>query len=1078
MRIGYLKSAGRRGGTAFALAAGLFLLGVGGSNAWAGVDCKTATNIVCRAEPLFPGEQVDTQALDDLGSTGAPDDDLLAVLQHLETATGNDAAKTRGRALAIIDGSTGPLASDDKDFLSGKAYAGMPLLNTEKTSAMKVRTVPAGERTVDVHEVRYGDHALLDTSMLRFDAADMDDPFTIRWYITELGTSFGGQLSPAGVPTSGPAANALLEPLAPPALLTGTMAHNRFHPAGDTQVESTPTPDHEEETRIATQMIEVPMPSPNKLGGGILDPNLTPGHETFAQIAVGQVHDEADPADPDPILPADADDVARASTLWQIRDALEADRPLDPDLVANLVAAMRSRDALPIPSLAADANLGVAFANAEAYISKRGLRVAPGGSVSLALTNLDNVDRTVTIRQLRDRSAVESRDKDLGVTSWGAFTTDVVKTVDLQAGMTQPKVVTVTPDSSAYSLWIGDMRGGDQAGTAIELDRGPRQQSLELGLGPVKPLHEARDKGGNMWVTLANSDEVVRLSNVDGSLSDAKVDRFPIPGGIVADPPPPTNPPSAPTPVLGPGDVAIDSHGIVWVTLVTANQIARIDPAQTTPGTTDGIDIIRLKPCTDATCRQALVPGAAAALLSRLPLQMKLRMDRAGNTELFFSEQAADAIGALRMARDGRKLDEQHFNCVCLQPLGIALDPNGDIWYSEGTSNRIGRMTLDPSDPFNALLVRPKHYDIPHPVQEFVPGGGNTPTCGAPGEPACQPAQPLPNPALTTLPHSVALDRAGRVWYTGEASETIGYLDPKQATPNTSDGFHDTPGPENEFGRALAPADLAIDASGTAYIADEYGDQIATAKIAADGSIHGQFGYRPTGRNSLTDSPLIAPNGDLWFIEGGANLITRISGVAAPTPPGDVLTAPAAQSTPAPRGDAPGPVPPAAAPAAPKTTAQPTAKCSTGRWLTRTGSGRKVRRALPLLGLSAADARRCLGRPAGRTRTDGAETWTYRGLKIEISRGKVIAFTLLRAGLGSSPDRAQVGARVDSFRRALGALARTPGGGYRGVVSVGTRDAADVRLTVKRGRVARVTVALTSRGKLDRAGLRLLRQVR
>jgi hypothetical protein len=195
-----------------------------------------------------------------------------------------------------------------------------------------------------------------------------------------------------------------------------------------------------------------------------------------------------------------------------------------------------------------------------------------------------------------------------------------------------------------------------------------------------------------------------------------------------------------------------------------------------------------------------------------------------------------------------------------------------------------------------------------------------------------------------------------------------------------------------------------------------------------------------------------------------------------------VLTAPAAPSTPAPRADAPAPAPPAAgAPApAPKTKAKVkrTAKCSTGRWLTRTGSGRKARRALPLLGLSAADARRCLGRPAARTRTDGAETWTYRGLKLEISRGKIIAFTLLRAGLGSSPDRAQVGARVDSFRRALGALARTRGGGYRGVVSVGTRDAADVRLTVKRGRVARVTVALTSRGKLDRAGLRLLRQVR
>jgi streptogramin lyase len=1078
MRTGHLTITAKRAGAVVAVVAGLF--GAGGGAAHAAIDCNVPGT--CRAEPFFPDAEVNALAVGNLGSTGAPEDDLQAALQDLKDAGGDtDAAdKARARALAIIEGRPNPqhpLVTGDEQFLDDKAYLGIPLLNT----SAKVKYVAAGDHTVDVREIRYGDHALLDTSMLRFDPADMDDKFTINWHITELGTSFGGELAPAGLPDSGAAGVASLTQLAPPALFTGTQAFNRFHP------QSTDEQTRIEETRIATQVVSTEMPPPNELGGGILEPNLKPDHETFAQIAVGRSGDPAEGGTPDPVVPTDAQ-VAGASAVKQIHDRLlDPDKPpVDP----GLVTLMRTRDSLPIPALAGDANVGVAVANAEASVSRRGLRVAPGAGVSIALTNLDGVERDVVIRELRNRSAVESKEQGLGVLSWGAFTTDVVQTVHLDAAMTEPQIVTVTPDPSAYTLWIGDMKGGDQAGTAIELDRGPRQQSLELGLGPVKPLHEARDKAGNMWVTLANSDEVVRLSNVGGSLADAKVDHFPIPGGVVADPLPPNQPP---TPVLGPGDIAIDHHGIVWVTLVEANAIARIDPAKVVPSSTDGpgIDITPLKACTDATCRPAPLPVAAAAPLSRLPLQMKVRSDSAGNTELFFTEQAADAIGALRMSPSGKKLDEQHFNCVCLQPLGIALDPNGEIWYSEGTSNRIGRMTLDLEKPFSPIPAKLRHYNIPNPVQEFVPGGQPTPPCGGAGQPACKPAQPLPNPALTTLPHSVALDRQGRVWYAGEASETIGCLDPEKATPNTTDGFVDTLGPENEFGRTLAPADLAIDAAGTAWIADEYGDQIATAKVAADGSIDARFGFRPTGRNSLTDSPFVDPDGNLWFIEGGANLITRISGVAAPTPLADVLTAPkppAPKPTPAqPQspppsvgGGSPAPVPatpgPATAPAKPQ--AGTDVACDTRRWLTRKGSGRKARRTLPLLGMKAAEVRRCLGRPAEQKRTDGAETWTYRGLQLEISRGRVIAFTLLRAGMRSNPDGAEVGARVDSFRKALGALVRTRGGGYRGVVAVGRRDAADVRVTVRRGRVTRVTVALTAQSRLDRAGRALLRRAR
>jgi len=143
----------------------------------------------------------------------------------------------------------------------------------------------------------------------------------------------------------------------------------------------------------------------------------------------------------------------------------------------------------------------------------------------------------------------------------------------------------------------------------------------------------------------------------------------------------------------------------------------------------------------------------------------------------------------------------------------------------------------------------------------------------------------------------------------------------------------------------------------------------------------------------------------------------------------------------------------------------------------RRGSGRRLRRTLPLLGMSAAAVQRCFGKPVRTARSPKVETWTYAKLSVRFSRGKVDAFTLLRAALPSAPDRAGIGASVASFRTALGALVRA-GRGYRGVVAVGAKDAADVRLTVRRGRVTRVAVTTKKQATLDRAGLRLLGRAR
>src|SRR6185312_3444876 len=188
----------------------------------------------CQAQPQNTclGDSLNTAAdPGKLGSPESPEDDLEAVLTDLGKAPNATAATmARGRALAIIEGDADKLVPGDT-YLARKAYAGIPLLNSDETAAAagKVKVVP-GTHEVDVREVRFGDHAILDTSMLQFAAADMGDEFTIHWHITELEASFGGELEPAGVPAAGPAHRAALDSLVVPPVLMGTSVENRFHP--------------------------------------------------------------------------------------------------------------------------------------------------------------------------------------------------------------------------------------------------------------------------------------------------------------------------------------------------------------------------------------------------------------------------------------------------------------------------------------------------------------------------------------------------------------------------------------------------------------------------------------------------------------------------------------------------------------------------------------------------------------------------------------------------------------------------------------------------------------------------------
>jgi streptogramin lyase len=793
------------------------------------------------ATPSSPADD-DPDALAALGSPSTPEDDLAAALDELGSADDPAVAEAAvARAIDILEGNPVPHA----------AYSGIPLLNWNAPA--KVKTVPAGG-VVTVRVVRYGEHILTDTSLLRFD--DPTRPFEIRYRIAELGTVFGGQLTPAPLLEDGSArvggVHSVTLPLALGAMRTGTQESSRFHPEGA-----------DEQTRQAVQDITVRMP-PAGMTDAILDPNLRPGWGTLATPESFATLRRATPERLSALAGAfgfSGDTPTRAevrAAIGVLGDAAPEKRiwtdltALDPNATGFLAAAtavgredrslvseMRVRTQIPAGvDVDPTADVVVTLLNDEAYVSQRMMRLPRGGSLRVQAVNADGFPHEFEAVDLHDRV------RAFGPLDWGEFAWDPLA---LGAGGTlapgESRTYTLAPDARSFALWLGDGDAGDQASVALGLDRGPRLDTLRFERDFDFPLHGTFDGEGTMWVTMPGSDSIARIVPA-ADLQSSDVAVFPLPGGA--------HDPTSPTPALGPLDIAVDGRGILWATLAAGNAIARVDPSLVQAGTGRGITIYPLAPC-PTECPPAFPPPPVPAPPTRAPTQMAAMEDGDGNSVIWFTELNANRIGMLRVAPDGTRLNQVDYRCLCAAPKGIGLAADGDVWFSEELSNQLGQLALDPTRPFAESLARVRHFPIPSSVENPVPGIGVV---------------------RTSAPHAIVIDPRGRVWFTEEATGKVGFLDPRQADAGTSAGMREFAVPDNEFGGIANPADITVDRAGTVYFTDEYGDVIRSVTVDGMGP-----SWRPAARNSLTDKPMVAPNGDLWFLEPGATLLTRVSGV-------------------------------------------------------------------------------------------------------------------------------------------------------------------------------------------------------
>ncbi|MBA3327041.1 MAG: hypothetical protein H0T43_01900, partial [Solirubrobacterales bacterium] len=838
------------------------------------------------ATPFDPedSDPAEAAAAAALNSPGDPESDLDLALA---TMAGSDSSPDQvagavQRALDILEGN--PIAK--------KAYSGIALLNWNAPA--KVKTVPGGnteaQRTVVVNQVRWGEHTISDTWMLQFAAPTQS--FRIRYRVVELGSAAGGQLNPTPLLNGAGAfgQHSAIQPLALDNMPTGTHQSSRF--TIERGLGAVP-----EETRAAVQEVTVALPPANRVEA-ILDPNLRAGHESAAtlmpatteRIASAQQAFGFSGATPTAAEKRAAIGRLAAGSpeklLWDELDRVPA-RPADPAADptgeaaflsaaravgaqnANLVGAMRSRTELPagVPR-DAGADATIVLQNNEAYLcrpslegacdTRRPLRLAAGAPVRVQVVNRDGFTHRMTAYDLHGRNRI------LGAEDWGRFDWTERTLADPAIPAGGSRTFTVTPADDAFALWLGDLGTGDQASAFIKLERGTKHEALQFGAGAT-PVHAAPDAGGNMWVTLAGTDTIARVRPTE-ALARSAVDRFPVPGGRTAidDPRPP----------LAPADITVDGRGIVWATLASGNALLRINPALVQAGTSQGMKVIPLEACPTSIqrCRPEMPPVPNEGP-TRRPTRIKSMIDGLGHTVLWFAEAGASGIGAMRVTEDGTKLNEAHFDCGCLAPESIDLGPDGSVWFTQIFENRIGRLRPDPTSPYSSSAVRLDHYDIPGAAQVADPV--------APG-----------GVVFTSLPLSIAVDGRNRVWFSESALSGIAWLDPATAVPSPASaptcpqprtgtcaaartGFTEIEQPGSDFRSPSAPADVTVDRANNFWWAGEYGDQIE--QVRPDGAKG--LSFRGSVRRGLTEGPVADAQGNLWTVETGGNLITRISGV-------------------------------------------------------------------------------------------------------------------------------------------------------------------------------------------------------
>lgn len=265
----------------------------------------------------------------------------------------------------------------------------------------------------------------------------------------------------------------------------------------------------------------------------------------------------------------------------------------------------------------------------------------------------------------------------------------------------------------------------------------------------------------------------------------------------------------------------------------------------------------------------AVTSVSARRSTSGTPLPSPAGITVGPDGNLWFAEQGSNKIG--RMDPSGALIAEYHVPTNGAAPTGIAAGADGAVWFTEYSVNKIGRITTDgtiteydmPTDQYNNLAFASRIIAGPDGALWFTEDStgiiGRVTTTGSFS------LYPLAN--NSTRPSGLTVGPDGAVWFTETNPHKIGRIG--------SDGsLTEYPSGSDLYNQGIAGgADGGLWFTGYSYdgvTAGRYPSFIS--RMATNGSVTNVY---PVGENSAPTNIASGPDGALWYIERNANKIGR-----------------------------------------------------------------------------------------------------------------------------------------------------------------------------------------------------------
>jgi virginiamycin B lyase len=226
---------------------------------------------------------------------------------------------------------------------------------------------------------------------------------------------------------------------------------------------------------------------------------------------------------------------------------------------------------------------------------------------------------------------------------------------------------------------------------------------------------------------------------------------------------------------------------------------------------------------------------------------------RGPDNAMWFSEYSSDRIG--RVAADGSITQYPSTGSLSpgAHPSGVVTGPDGNIWFSEFGTGRLGEL-----NPTTGQLI---------------------------GE------YPLPAGA-SSQPEGIVVGPDGALWFTERGAGQVGRLDLSTASPGTSNGITEYPVGTQVGNTSTQPVDLVDGPDGALWVT-LFGtgavDRIDPTAVSP-GTLSGVIDYPLPGPGSAPEGISVGSDNAIWIADEGAGQLVRVDTTTVLTDPSDAIT--------------------------------------------------------------------------------------------------------------------------------------------------------------------------------------------